>query len=302
MPSISFLLTASFVLAGFAQTDSALPSPPLEDEPQTIVIQGVRDREKQIDRFVHALTDAPIGGQISRFDEEFCPVALGLSETQNQLMVARMRRVAAEAKLRVGPVTCRPNAYLIIAADRPGLMKALHKKRPDFFKGSDKWQRKVTIEPGPVSVWHVEGVMDANGIQPGGAQGSDGQPLGYSTVSSMDSSRLLPATVPYLAAGFVVVDVEALRGLTLTQAADYAAMRIFTRSDAKRLKKTTAPTILKLLDTPMGGAAPITLTEWDMSFLKGLHASDSRKFANRQRNEIERTVRRELNKDRPATR
>jgi hypothetical protein len=266
---------------------------------QTIVVQGVRDRNRQIDRFVHALTDAPIGGQISRFDAEFCPVALGLSEYQNSAITERMRRVAAAAGLRIGRAGCRPNAFLIVAGDKRGFLKALYKKRPDFFENQDGWKRKLVIEPGPVSAWHVEGLLDANGIQPIGAAGRDGEPLGYSVVNSMDSSRLLPASIPYFAAGFVVVEIEALRGISITQLADYAAMRIFTRFDPKALAKTSAPTILRLLETPFGGAAPITLTEWDMSFLKGLYSSDSRKFANRQRNEIRRSVRRDL--DRPRS-
>jgi hypothetical protein len=274
---------------------AAAQQPPQPGASQAIVIQGVRDRNKQIDRFVHALTDAPIGGQISRFDAEFCPVAMGLPDFQNTVIVERMRRVAVGAGVQLGGAGCRPNAYVIVAGDKNGFLKALHKARPDFFMTPDGWKRKLKIGRGPVMAWHVEGTLDANGIQAAKA-GTRDSPGGYKVLNSMDSSRLLPASIPYFAAGFVVVDVHALKGLTTTQLADYAAMRIFTRVDPEELERTRAPTILKLLDTPFGGAAPITLTEWDMSFLKGLYSSDSRKFANRQRNEIRKSVRRDLNK------
>lgn len=290
---VAALALLSVITAAGAQAQQAPPEP---GAPQTIIIQGVRDRNKQIDRFVHALTDAPIGGQISRFDAEFCPVAMGLPDYQSSVIVERMRRVAVAAGLNVGPPSCRANAFVIVAGDKNDFLKALYKKRPDFFVNPDGWKRRLAIKPGPVMAWHVEGTLDANGIQAAKA-GTRDSPGGYKVLNSMDSSRLLPASIPYFAAGFVVIDVHALKGLSTTQLADYAAMRIFTRVDPEELEKTSAPTILKLLDTPFGGAAPITLTDWDMSFLKGLYSSDSRKFANRQRNEIRHSVRKDLDRE-----
>ena len=49
---------------------TAVPAeaPPAGDDDSEIVIEGVRERERQVQRFVDALTDAPVHGQLARFD------------------------------------------------------------------------------------------------------------------------------------------------------------------------------------------------------------------------------------------
>ena len=69
-------------------------------------------------------------------------------------------------------------------------------------------------------------------------------------------------------ASLVVIQLDALRGLTTTQLADYAAMRVFARTQPSRLQRSTAPTILNIIDTPMNAQVPLTLTQWDLGFLR----------------------------------
>lgn len=52
--------------------------------------------------------------------------------------------------------------------------------------------------------------------------------------------------------------------------------------------------ILKLLDTPVGGASPITITNWDLAFVKSLYASDPNLYASGQRGEIRWRMRKNL--------
>ena len=73
---------------------------------------------------------------------------------------------------------------------------------------------------------------------------------------------------PHFIAAVVVVELDALGGLTVTQLADYAAMRAFARTDPRRLKGTGAPTILSAIEAPMNSPVPLTLTEWDLAFLQ----------------------------------
>jgi hypothetical protein len=61
----------------------------------------------------------------------------------------------------------------------------------------------------------------------------------------------------------LVIQSDALAGLTPTQLADYAAMRSLIRTDPKKLRASSPGTILNILDAPMGASVPITLTEWD---------------------------------------
>ena len=87
-----------------------------------------------------------------------------------------------------------------------------------------------------------------------------------------------------------------LSGLTVIQLADYAAMRAFAQVDPSRLEKSAAPTILTILDAPMGSAVPITLTEWDLAYLKALYSSTENRLAGQQRHEMGNKIARELSK------
>ena len=78
---------------------------------------------------------------------------------------------------------------------------------------------------------------------------------------------------PQFGAAVVVVEGSALAGLTLTQLGDYAAMRAYSGADPARLP-SSAPTILRVVDAPLGSEVPVTMTNWDFSFLRGLYAGD----------------------------
>ena len=109
-------------------------------------------------------------------------------------------------------------------------------------------------------------------------------------------TRLKPAARRAFQTSIVVVQADALDGLTTTQLADYAAMRAFVRTDPKRLRSSASDTILGVIDAPMGSAVPLTLTPWDLSFLKAFYASGSNSYAEYQRSEMQRLMKRELDK------
>jgi hypothetical protein len=91
-------------------------------------------------------------------------------------------------------------------------------------------------------------------------------------------------------AAALIVEQGALDGLSTTQLADYAAMRLFAKTDPQRLAGSSAPTIMGILDAPMGSAVPLTLTDWDLSFLRGLYASPNNLYAGAQRSTITRQI------------
>lgn len=73
----------ALVLAG-AGTAQAAP-PPVEKN-SAIVVQGTRDRDRQIRDFVKDLTPAPIRGQLARFELPVCPVVLGIADAQAKVI------------------------------------------------------------------------------------------------------------------------------------------------------------------------------------------------------------------------
>lgn len=264
-------------------------------EEAEILVEGVRvkERDKQISDFIGALTKAPVGGQIGRFEQEACPTALGLTPSQNRIVAARMRTVARAAGVPLADEKCEPNVFVVVAQDKAAVLKDLRSKYTDP-RGD---RVPVLNKASPASTWFIEGVLDSNGIPVGVKEDTGDGASGYYTVEMGDgSSRLRSPSRPHFLAAVMVVEPAAIAGLTTVQLADHAAMRLFARTDPDRVAKTSAPTILTVLDAPEGSEVPITMTQWDFSFLKALYGSGEGRYASAQRGEMKKIVKKELNK------
>jgi hypothetical protein len=272
---------------------AAVPQTILAQSSDEIIVEGSRDREKKIEAFVRALTPARIGGQLARFDDEVCPAAAGLPAHQNEAIVERMRAVAKAAGIAVASGKCEPNAIVFVVDDKKAFMAALRDKYPAYFSTALSDRMPMPREDGPAVAWHVESILDENGLKPPIVRNPE-TGAEFFAVSSMSSGRVKPMSRPHFVAGILVIEVRALAGLTPTQLADYAAMRIYGRTEPKRVSKGSASSILSIIDAPMDSAVPITMTEWDLTFLKALYRSEPLQKATQQRADIGREFRREL--------
>ena len=288
----------SLFLAGLALAyGAAAPQPPAPDSP--ILVQGTHDRDRKIRNFIKDLTPAPVHGQLSRFDAPVCPAVAGLSQSKADIIVARMRRVATEAGMRVAHENCAPNVILIVARDKNHLLVQLQQHRPEYFPASwSSWHlRELQTDPSPVAAWQFEGEFWADGRP----ISNDVNASGISDIGQLQRTiepltRLKPAARRAFETSIVVVQANALDGLTTTQLADYAAMRAFVRTDPKNLRSSSSDTILSIIDAPMGTAVPLTLTPWDLSFLRAFYASGNNSYAEYQRSEMQRLMKRELDR------
>lgn len=274
----------------FAGSSLAQSSEAAQPEPKAIVVQGRRDRERQIRNFIRDLTPAKVHGQLGRFESSVCPAVAGLSTGQEAIIAGRIRRVAQAAGMTVGKAGCHPNVILIVADDKAALVKRLEKERLDYFPSvRNQYDFDALKDPNtPVAAWQIEITRAADGrdLQQD-MSGSDAGRTGLYTLKTTEAStRLKPSTRQYYAASVVIVQADALTGLTTTQLADYAAMRAFVRNDPARIKDPTANTILNVIAAPMGASVPLTLTQWDLSFLKAYYASSLNNYAANQRSEM----------------
>lgn len=259
-----------------------------------IVVEGKRIEKKEIDAFVRALTDTPAYGQISRFEWEVCPAAGGLLPQQNSAIVSRIRTVAAAAGAPVGKTGCKPNMLVLVTRDSQQYVKSLRNKYPAMFK--DEIDQPAHVQNNGAAVaWHVEGRLTQDNLP---ADIADAGTTKYYISSTMSSSRLTPPTRPHFLAGVLVLDVDSLGGLTTTQVADYATMRLLARTDTARLDRTAAPTILSVIDAAPDSQVPVTLTNWDFSYLKALYGSLENRYASSQRGQMQRMMRKDLQGDR----
>ncbi len=265
-----------------------------------IVVQGIRDRDSEIQRFVGALTEAPVRGQIARFDWAVCPAVSGFDPTQNVAIADRMRTVARAAGIKLAEPGCKPNAIVIATSDKKVMLDWLRREAPAFFRDPLGQRIRISDQDGPTIAWQVEGRLDADGRAVGvnNSAGDSGTASHYSLDVTRAPSRITAATRPHFLASLLIIELGSLAGLTTTQVADYAAMRVFARTEPDRLSRTSAPTILNILGSDMGDEVPMSLTRWDLGFLRALYGSAENHYAAQQRGEIQRRLERELDEAR----
>ena len=269
-----------------ALTLLAAPAAAQDDAP---VVIGQRDIEQQIESFVGALTPASPRGQIARFETTVCPGAFGMADAERSAVQDRVRAVAKGVGLDVAAADCKPNLVVIVTADKAAFLKALGKDHGYMFGARTPTQvRKILAQPGPATAWQIQTMVNADGR----AIINEGDmPINRTT---RNPSRITAAARPAFMAAVIVVEGKALEGLSTTQLADYAAMRALARIEPARIDAGAPATILRILDAAPDSEVPVTLTQWDFRFLKGLYSSPNNLYAPSQRTEIGRVMEQEL--------
>jgi hypothetical protein len=290
---MSQLILRPLLLAAMALAAPALAQrqAPVRDD-EEIVVTGTRNAEEQVRDFVGALTKTPPFGQLGKFERDVCPAVFGVAEAQKQAVLQRMKRVAVAAGIPVASGRCEPNAILVVTDDKEAFIEALLRERPAYFSGVGRSQaRRLAKTPGPAAAWQLEGMLTADGKE----MPTELPPNEIFVDDKVGApSRIVASARPYFMGAVVVLEKKGLVGLRATQVADYAAMRAFAQVEPSRLAGSPSPTILKILDAPLGTPVPVTLTSWDLAFLKALYASQENRHSAAQRTEIRRRVKEEL--------
>ena len=270
-----------------ANAAGAQPVPPSDDQ-SPIVVTGKRTAKQDMQDFVRALTPAPPGGQLSRFEQAVCPVALGLPQIQRDAVVARMRLVAREAGIAVSGAKCVANVVVMVTQDKKILLRELRRRHAHYFGDMSNSQiRNLVRQPGPAVAWQLQGPpMSARGVELFFDPALDM----YVNKTTEAASRMTAAVRPQFEGAVVVIERGTLAGLTVTQLADYAAMRAFARTDPSRLGQSATPTILRILEAPMGSEVPGSLTASDFAFLRGFYAAPRNLHTGAQRSAIRRSM------------
>jgi len=289
------LILAALGLA-FANSAGAQQLPPPANQ-QEIVVEGTRDRDRQVQDFVKALTPAPpYSGQLGRFEWSVCPRVFGLRPQQNEAVAARIREVGRAVAIPVAGEPCRGNALVIVAGDKKAMIKWMKQHLPGYFVNSAGRRLTIREDGSHATSWHIPDLLNTDGTQ---------ATIDHNGIYHVkgEASHVRPTARPHFLASVLVIDASALVGLTTTEVGDYAAMRTFAQTDPTKLGSRPAPpTILTILDAPDGATLPLTLTEWDFAFLRGLYSSEKNQYAVTQRRQIARSMRSELDaaKDHPG--
>jgi len=283
------------LLFAFAAAMTALASPPVPEAAlpadQPIIVTGEKNVQKAVDDFVGSLAPGDAHGELSRFEHEVCPAVFGLAEPQAQAVEDRIRLVAKSVGIIVASGRCAPNILLLVTSDKKAFLRELQRHRADYFGLTDRQFHDLEQQSGPAVAWQVQGPeMTADGVDL-----TEDTTQGVVVNRTIDrSSRITQPVHPQFETSAVVVERKALVGLTTTQLADYTAIRALTGADPARLGRSTAPTILHVLEVPIGGEAPVTMTKWDYDFLAGYYDAQRDLRATTQRSAISRGMTKKL--------
>jgi len=279
------------LLATGAQAVAA-PATQTGEQP-TITVTGERPTDAQVQHFVEAFAIASHSDRLARFESAVCPVALGLADKFNRDVEKRLRRLAAAAGMRVEKEGCGGNVLVFVTTDKKALLGSIRKTRPRLFGQMTPGQiSSLVASAEPAIAWQVLEIRGADGRTLANGGGNGDRP---DTLYGVTSSRLLPQTRVDVSAAVVVLEASAVSGVTVTQLADYAAMRAFAHTDPDAAARQNAPTILKLLaDKKAARASPLSLTAWDLAYLKSLYGITNMLQAGAQRGELQQLMRRNL--------
>lgn len=291
MTASFFRLAAGLIIAALVPSiaQSQAPADP-------IIVEGTRNTAEQVRTFVDMLTPAPIRGQLARFVTDVCPSVIGLSQRQDQLVETRIRAFAAAAGISLAKHGCQTNALLIVVDHKKEILEQLWRSSADIFPASwsDSQLQAIIKDPSPVAAWHLEITM-----------GSDGGDIGQANYSGIyhdnpRSVRVLRTTQrsPYIrplvgrrtSGTVVMIERRALEGLTTTQLADYATMRLLVSNDPKQYRALDGATILNAVEAPIGTSVPLTATQWDLDFLTAFYKIRPDAYVEGQRTEIRRSM------------
>src|SRR5436190_4618461 len=135
-----------------------------ENPDSEIIVQGIRERDREIANFVKALTFTPVQGTISRFEWEVCPAVLGLTPELNAKIANRMRAVAVAANIPLAQPNCTPNALVLLTSDKARLLRQLEREAPGIYPNWSVARVRQTIaDPAPVAAWQFAGLLNADG-------------------------------------------------------------------------------------------------------------------------------------------
>ncbi|MGH8137166.1 MAG: hypothetical protein ACREVV_03070 [Steroidobacteraceae bacterium] len=183
--------------------------------------------------------------------------------------------IAASVGVHIAKRPCNANFFIVESSEPDRLLTLWHRKDYRMFgDGVPSAINYFLTTPRPVRVWYNTELigMRGNALQ---AMTLPGQNTSQPTNSSAEDSRIVLSDVLRFDSVIVVVDVGRTKNIKLGQLADYIAMvglaRIHLDADF-----TAKPTILKIFATPSvepREAAPWSITDWDLDFLKALYTT-----------------------------
>lgn len=267
-------LSASLCLMAGSMLATSLPAPALAQAEQEafepdIVVEGSR---KQEEKKVQALARQVTGRldpkrPVPRFHRKMCLVVAGINDALVDSFAARIIENAEMATVPVHKSECKPNALVIFTDNSRTDLEQMRKKNRWMFGniGPSALKRMLTSRD-EAFAWQSTLPMGLNGM----AFDVENRELPENR-STVDGGGRLSNTIKIDVTGAVVViDKNAIEGLTAVQLADYASLRLLApTAEITETGEGMPGTIMTLFRDR--ATAPPELTPFDLAFLRGVY-------------------------------
>lgn len=276
---------------------AASPAHAQSDEPArdpTIVVTGKQPLTEDQTRELIQRAARTVDGQLARFQEPVCPRVTGFDSPYERIVAERIKRTAEAVGVRAGGEGCVTNLQVVIVDDGREFVELLSREHPEAFAGVSRRElARLAGEEGAARSWSQTVTTNSVGASAGtpspsagtgtvksGYQGSSVTFSGANVMRVYESSNINPSVQQTINSAWVVIETGATFGKSLTQIADYVAMRGLAMVRPAELAQSQ-DTILALFE-PGTEAAPAELTEFDQAFLTSLYRVQGRRWARQQ--------------------
>lgn len=206
---------------------------------------------------------------LARFADPACPGVTGLKREFGEVVVTRLRWIAEDLGIPLQPESaCKANIILVFTPNgRAALQEIERNTRLVSESLTPKETRELLEGDAAVRVFNVIEDRMRNGMRIPRRQNLEQVPVG---TQEGGQSLIGGGIERVITSSMVFFDHDAVKGTTLHQLADYAAMRVFART--RDASGEEAPdSILSLFDPD--AVPPDGLTAFDRAFLTTLYES-----------------------------
>jgi len=282
------LIAAAVLLASGQEASQTPPQTAPTTQLDEVVIEGERLVDR-VETFVDDITAPPVNRGPARWHRDVCVGVANLRPEVAQVIVDRVSAIALQAGLAPGEPGCRANVLIVATEDGEAMARGLAERSPLAFQpaysgGSrSRQQFEAFLETSrPVRWWHVS-------VPVGRETGEIAVRIpGYDPPKIRGvNSRILTATRNDMLRAFVIVDINAVSGVSAQQLGDYIGMVAMAQIDPDA-ETEGYDTVLNLFEP---GHVVDGITDWDVSYLSALYSSElNRADADHQAGEIASTM------------
>ncbi len=262
-------------IASLAVAASLMGQTQPQPDPQATAVEDVvvsaRPLDAQVRSFLDDVALPERTLRMARWYRHVCVGTVNMRGASAQYVVDRVSEIGLEIGLEPGEPGCTPNIMIFASDNGAELAKGMVKARPRVFHpgGTGMVRTRAALSrfqdsDASIRWWHVSMPMDSdtNTIAvrlPGEEPPMVGAP----------SSRLRTEIRNDIGRVFIILDINKLEGMSMTQVADYVAMVAYSQIDSDADFSGYDSVLAMMSDRSKAG-----MTSWDMAYLKALYSAE----------------------------